>query len=81
MPAGAERPLPKAVTNQTGIAARSILAVNGLVARPARESRNSPCDVPLLVDIGRLQEAASRDLAERTTPPSRPPLPGRRGTD
>jgi iron(III) transport system substrate-binding protein len=57
-------PLLAAFTAKTGIEARSIFAENGLVERLAQEGRNSPCDVLLTVDIGRLYEATGRDLAQ-----------------
>jgi iron(III) transport system substrate-binding protein len=57
-------PLLAAFTQASGIKARVIFAENGLVERMAQEGANSPCDVLLTADVGRLVEAAERGLAE-----------------
>lgn len=57
-------PLFAAFTKETGIQVRVIFAENGLVERLAQEGRNSPCDVMLTADVGRLVEAAARGLAQ-----------------
>ena len=60
-------PLFAAFTRATGIAVRTVFAENGLVERMAQEGRNSPADVLLSADVGRLLEAAKRDLAQPVT--------------
>ena len=57
-------PLFEAFTRKTGITVRTVFAENGLVERLAQEGRNSPADVLLSADVGRLVEAVSRDLAQ-----------------
>jgi iron(III) transport system substrate-binding protein len=57
-------PLFAAFTKATGIQVKVIFAENGLVERIAQEGRNSPCDVLLTADVGRLVEAADRGLAQ-----------------
>jgi iron(III) transport system substrate-binding protein len=63
-------PLFEAFTKKTGIAVRTVFAENGLVERLAQEGRNSPADVLLTADVGRLVEAASRDLAQPVQSPA-----------
>ena len=60
-------PLFKAFTAETGIEVRSVFADNGLVERLAQEGRNSPADLLLTADVGRLVEAAGRDLGQPVT--------------
>jgi len=57
-------PLFAAFTKATGIAVRTVFAESGLIERMAQEGRNSPVDVLLTADVGRLVEAASRDLGQ-----------------
>lgn len=57
-------PLLAAFTKETGINVQTIFAEAGLVERLAQEGRNSPADVLLTADVGRLVEAADRDLAQ-----------------
>jgi iron(III) transport system substrate-binding protein len=57
-------PLLAAFTKETGIEARSVFAENGLVERLAQEGRNSPADVLLTADVGRLVEAVGREVAQ-----------------
>jgi iron(III) transport system substrate-binding protein len=57
-------PLFAAFTQQTGIEVKTIFAENGLVERLVQEGRNSPADVLLSADVGRLVEAASRGAAQ-----------------
>jgi iron(III) transport system substrate-binding protein len=57
-------PLFAKFTEQTGIEVRAIFAESGLVERLAQEGRNSPADLLMTADVGRLVEAAERDLAE-----------------
>ncbi len=63
-------PLFEAFTARTGISVRAVFADNGLVERLAQEGRNSPADLLLTADVGRLVEAAGRDLAQPVTLPS-----------
>ena len=63
-------PLFKAFTAETGIRVRAVFADNGLVERLAQEGRNSPADILLTADVGRLVEAASRDLGQPVTSPA-----------
>ena len=57
-------PLFAAFTRATGIRVRTVFAENGLIERMAQEGRNSPADVLLTADVGRLVEASARDLAQ-----------------
>ncbi|WP_373506132.1 Fe(3+) ABC transporter substrate-binding protein [Aestuariivirga sp.] len=57
-------PLFEAFTARTGIQVRAIFADSGLVERVAQEGRNSPADILLTADVGRLVEAADRGLAQ-----------------
>ena len=52
-------PLLEAFTAKTGIEVRAVFADNGLVERLAQEGRNSPADVLLTADAGRLVEDAA----------------------
>lgn len=60
-------PLFELFTKQTGITVRTVFAESGLIERMAQEGRNSPVDVLLTADVGRLVEAAGRDLAQPVT--------------
>ena len=62
-------PLLEAFTAKTGIEVRAVFADNGLVERLAQEGRNSPADVLLTADAGRLVEAADRGLAQPVNNP------------
>ena len=62
-------PLFEAFTAKTGIAVRAVFADNGLVERLAQEGRNSPADLLLTADAGRLVEAAGRGLAQPVSDP------------
>lgn len=57
-------PLFAAFTQKTGIEVKTIFAENGLVERLVQEGRNSPADVLLSADVGRLVEAAARHAAQ-----------------
>ena len=63
-------PLFKEFTARSGIRVRTVFAENGLVERLAQEGRNSPADVLLTADVGRLVEAASRGLGQAVTSPA-----------
>jgi iron(III) transport system substrate-binding protein len=60
-------PLFASFTKATGIEVRAIFAESGLVERLAQEGRNSPADLLMTADVGRLVEAADRDLAQPVT--------------
>ena len=62
-------PLFQAFTKKTGIEVRSIFAESGLVERLAQEGRNSPADVLLSADVGRLVEAMGRGVAQPVVSP------------
>lgn len=63
-------PLFEAFTAKTGIQVQAVFADNGLVERLAQEGRNSPADVLLTADVGRLVEAAGRGLAQPVASPA-----------
>jgi iron(III) transport system substrate-binding protein len=63
-------PLFQAFTAKTGIEVRAIFADSGLVERLAQEGRNSPADLLLTADVGRLVEAADRGLAQAVASPA-----------
>jgi iron(III) transport system substrate-binding protein len=54
---GLIKPLLEEFTKETGIKVNTIFAASGLEERLRAEGRNSPADVLLTVDIGRLQQA------------------------
>lgn len=60
-------PLLAAFTKNTGIAVNFIFAEKGLVERMTQEGRNSPADVLLSADVGRLVQAADTGLAAPVT--------------
>jgi iron(III) transport system substrate-binding protein len=70
------QPLFEAFTNDTGIKVNVISASSGLEQRIKSEGANSPADVLLTVDIGRLEEAVQAgvtqpiksDLLEKSVP-------------
>lgn len=62
-------PLFEAFTAKTGIEVKAVFAEKGLVERLAQEGRNSPADLLLTADVGRLVEAANRGLAQPVTSP------------
>ena len=57
-------PLLKAFTAKTGITTNVVYAADGLNERLAAEGRNSPADVLLTVDAGRLSEAKDAGLTQ-----------------
>lgn len=57
------QPLIDAFSEETGINVNVVFAKQGILERLQREGRNSPADVVLTVDIGRLDELASKDLS------------------
>ncbi len=58
------QPLFKGFTENTGIKVNVIFAKKGLIERMAQEGRNSPADVLLTVDIGRLTGAKSKGVTQ-----------------
>ena len=70
-------PLFEAFTKETGIKVNIISASSGLEQRIAAEGANSPADILLTVDIGRLKEAVDlaiaqpikSELLDKTVPP------------
>ncbi len=63
-------PLLEAFTAKTGIKANVVYAKNGLIERIAAEGKNSPVDVLLTVDIGRLTDAKKRQLTQPVSTPA-----------
>ena len=63
-------PLFESFTKATGIEVKTVFAENGLIERLAQEGRNSPADVLLSADVGRLVEAVERDLAQPVDSPA-----------
>jgi iron(III) transport system substrate-binding protein len=63
-------PLFEAFTAKTGIQVKAVFAEKGLVERLAQEGRNSPADLLMTADVGRLVEAANRGLAQPVTSPA-----------
>lgn len=57
-------PMLKAFTDKTGIKTNVVFIRDGLNERLAAEGRNSPADLILTVDIGRLTEAAEQGLTQ-----------------
>jgi iron(III) transport system substrate-binding protein len=58
------QPLFEAFTKDTGIKVNVVSASSGLEQRIATEGTNSPADVLLTVDIGRLQDAVTAGIAQ-----------------
>lgn len=63
-------PLFEAFTKETGIKVNVVFAKKGLVERMAAEGLNSPADVLLTVDIGRLTSAVQKDVSQPVTSPT-----------
>ena len=57
-------PLFEKFTAETGIKVNTIFAADGLLERIAAEGRNSPADVVLSTDIGRLDQAESLGITQ-----------------
>ena len=60
-------PLLKGFTKKTGVKVNIIFAKKGLVERMVAEGRNSPADVLLTVDIGRLTGAVAKGITQPVT--------------
>ncbi|MGH1419718.1 MAG: Fe(3+) ABC transporter substrate-binding protein [Hyphomicrobiaceae bacterium] len=63
-------PLLKSFTEKTGIKANVVYAKSGLIERIAAEGKNSPVDVLLTVDIGRLTDMKKRKLTQPVSTPA-----------
>src|SRR3546814_12127405 len=57
-------PLLKAFSEQTGIKTNVVFAKDGVVERMKAEGANSPADVILTVDIGRLNDAVDAGVVQ-----------------
>jgi iron(III) transport system substrate-binding protein len=57
-------PLLKAFADQTGIKVNLIFAEKGMIERMVQEDANSPADVLLTADVGRLVEAQAKGLSQ-----------------
>lgn len=60
------QPMLDTFTRQTGIETNVVFAKKGVAERLKREGKNSPADVVLTVDIGRLQELVEADVLQKT---------------
>ncbi|WP_430475268.1 Fe(3+) ABC transporter substrate-binding protein [Thalassospira lucentensis] len=58
------KPMFERFTEETGIRVNTLYSQNGLVERIKHEGRNSPADLLLTVDIGRIQDAVDADIAQ-----------------
>lgn len=58
------RPLLDAFTEKTGVKANVLFASKGLIQRIKAEGENSPADILLTVDIGRLSSAVSEGITQ-----------------
>ncbi len=61
---GLIQPLMEAFAKQTGIKVNVVYAKDGLIERMAAEGVNSPADVLLTVDIGRLTDAKDKGITQ-----------------
>ncbi|MCG8559077.1 MAG: Fe(3+) ABC transporter substrate-binding protein [Hyphomicrobiales bacterium] len=57
-------PLLEAFTKKTGVETNVVFAKKGLIERMAAEGRNSPADLLLTVDIGRLTGAVNKGVSQ-----------------
>lgn len=57
-------PLFEAFTEETGITVNSVYAKDGMIERLVQEGDNSPADVILTVDIGRLTDAVNAGVTQ-----------------
>ena len=58
------RPMLDAFTQQSGIKTNVVFAPKGMIERLKREGRNSPADVVLTTDIGRLNDAVEAGVLQ-----------------
>ena len=64
------RPFLDVFEKETGIRVNTVFATKGMVERLKREGRNSPADLILTVDIGRLHEAVEADVLQGVSSPT-----------
>lgn len=62
-------PIFEAFTRETGIAVNTVYMKQGLIERLRREGRNSPADIILTVDVGRLTDAKAAGVTQRVDDP------------
>lgn len=62
-------PIFEAFTNETGIAVNTVYIKQGLIERLRREGRNSPADIILTVNVGRLTDAKAAGVTQRVDDP------------
>ena len=60
-------PMFKRFTEETGIRVNTLFSQSGLVERIKHEGRNTPADLLLTVDIGRIQDAVDAEIAQPLT--------------
>lgn len=60
-------PLFEAFTKETGVKVNVVFAKKGLIERMAAEGTNSPADILLTVDIGRLTSAVNKGVSQSVT--------------
>ena len=58
------QPMLDAFTKETGIRTFVVYANQGMIERVKQEGRNSPVDIILTVDIGRIQDAVDADVVQ-----------------
>ncbi len=58
------KPMLNAFTQQTGIKTNVVFAPKGMITRLQKEGRNSPADVVLTVDIGRINDAVEAGVLQ-----------------
>lgn len=63
-------PMLEAFTEQTGIRTNVVFAPQGMVERLKQEGMNSPADVVLTVDIGRIHDAATAGVLQPVKTPT-----------
>ena len=58
------KPMLNAFTHQTGVKTNVVFAPKGMIERLKREGRNSPADMVLTVNVGRLSDAVDADVLQ-----------------
>ena len=58
------KPMLNAFTHQTGIKTNVVFAPKGMITRLQKEGKNSPADVVLTVDIGRINDAVEAGVLQ-----------------
>ena len=64
------KPLFDVFTRETGIRVNVVFAPQGMLERIKQEGRNSPADVILAVDVGRLQDAVGAEILQPIRTPT-----------